>query len=185
MKRTSFYSFATPLGGIGVSMLDYEEIFRKEVILKNSFATNNEISKMHLSISSYSVIDEQGKEHRLLSFKDGTDISIFGINTGRHIKSKSRQLSEGRYTHIRFHINPDVSVFLNSSRIAKKAHQDVIDFEIEGGLEISNGRSPELMMRFDLPPFKSTGLMKWMEDTFKYISNFKIGGLRFPSSQGA
>ncbi len=186
MKRTSFYSYAVPLGGIGMMTMDYEEMYRKEVILKNSFATKNNISKMKLEVSRIVAVNEHGDESSLINFKSGVSFTLDGMYTGEYIRTKwVQKLDAGKYTHFRMYLRPEMSKYFGSDGEVRPVYQEMLDFEIEGALVVDSEKSPELVMRFDLPPFESTGFIRWIEDSFKSLSNLKVGGLKFPSSQGA
>lgn len=144
-----------PYGIDAMHLFDAEGREIKDLVVKNEFAKNNEVSEMTLNISRLSVFDLNGKEQFVKDFQGQNNVGLKGIHTGRFIRSRSvMKLEPGSYSTIRFYLNQKGNSFVYSDKSAESVFRfKYLDFEIENGLKISGKESPQVILRFDFVPF--------------------------------
>ncbi|HEA20296.1 hypothetical protein LCGC14_1955830 [marine sediment metagenome] len=140
----------------------------KDMVLKNEFVDDLNVSEMNLNIAKFSAFDTLGKEHFITDFKGQDALTIKGIHAGDFLRSKSVLLLEpGTYTRLRFYLEYG-STFVYSDRVEEPADGfNHLDFEIENRLTIKGDESPEAILRFDFVPFKASKLVISIKQFFK------------------
>ncbi|MBU2906203.1 MULTISPECIES: hypothetical protein [Arenibacter] len=150
-------------------LLDSDGKCIKDLVLRNSYATDMKVSEMDLNITKFSAIDTHGQEHFIGDFPGQASIPIKGMHTGLFLKSKSvLSLEKGSYSAFRFYLGKSGSKIIYSDRFQERADGiKFLDFEIVNGLTIEGEESPEAILRFDFVPFKTMGLLKSIAQFFK------------------
>ena len=150
-------------------LLDSEEKCIKDLVLRNSYATDMKVSEMDLNITKFSAIDTQGQEHFIADFPGQASIPVKGMHTGLFLKSKSvLTLKPGSYSEFRFYLAKTGSRITYSDRVQERADGiKFLDFQIVNGLTIVGEESPEAILRFDFVPFNSIGLFKSLAQFLK------------------
>ncbi|MGB7395566.1 MAG: hypothetical protein WA913_14345 [Pricia sp.] len=147
---------------------DFEGRCIKDMVLKNEYVEELRISEMNLDIKRFSAFDSNGKEHAINDFPGQRSLPIKGTHAGEFLKSKGVLLLDaGCYTTLRFYLGSD-STFTYSDRLEEPGEGlNHLDFEIENGLTIEGGESPEAVLRFDFVPFKVSKFMIAVKQLFK------------------
>lgn len=145
----------------------------KDLVLKNTYATDMRVSEMQLDIKRFSAFDSQGNEHFIADFSGHNSLLVKGIPTGHFLKSRGvLKLEPGRYTALRFYIGAS-SRFIYSDRMEEPAEGfEYLDFDIENGLTVQGGESPEAVLRFDFAPFKRSKFGNAIRELFKAPRHF-------------
>ncbi len=135
---------------------DRESRCIKDLILKNSLATQEGVSEMKIHIKQFSAIDTNGNEHYIIDFPGQRTLTIKGYHGGSFLRSRSVvTLAPGEYKSLRFYVNDAENSFVYSDGSEVQVRRlDHLDFEIEGGLTLTGNESPEVILRFDFEPFK-------------------------------
>lgn len=155
--------------------LSYEP---KEVILTCQMADEHQISDLYLQPTRVSAIDESGKEFDLLHFKEKAFMKLLSLETGTHFKTRSLfKLPAGTYKKFRFYLMADQSMFQSINGSIIRMEVDHLDFDMQGGLSISDNCTEELVMRFDIPvgaEKPGMSLIDSLKDIFRFKSNKKL-----------
>ena len=141
----------------------------KDLVLRNSYATDMKVSEMELNITRFSAMDTKGQEHFIADFPGQAAIPVKGMHTGLFLKSKSvLGLAPGSYSAFRFYLAKSGSRIIYSDRFQEGADGiKYLDFEIVNGLTIVGEESPEAILRFDFVPYRTMGLFKSIAQVFK------------------
>ena len=175
MKTTKFYPTIWQTIPYSFEPYDWDSRGRsiKDLVLKNTYATDMRVSEMQLDIKRFSAFDSQGNEHFIADFSGHDSLLVKGIPTGHFLKSSSvLQLQPGRYTALRFYIGTG-SRFIYSDRMEESAEGfDYLDFDIENGLTIQGDEAPEAVLRFDFVPFKLSKFGNAVRQLFRVPRHF-------------
>ncbi|MBC8768676.1 hypothetical protein H4O18_11790 [Arenibacter sp. BSSL-BM3] len=147
----------------------------KDLVLRNSYSTDMNVTEMNLNINKFSAIDNKGQEHFISDFPGQASIPIKGMHTGLFLKSKSvLTLTPGTYTAFRFYLGKSGNSIIYSDHLEERADGiKFLDFEIADGLTIKGEESPEAILRFDFVPYNTSGLFKWFGQLFKGPTGFR------------
>ncbi|WP_297764329.1 hypothetical protein [uncultured Muriicola sp.] len=183
MSKYTYYPtmfHTNPFAYNWTEILEAHEMNAKELILKNTQATQLGVAEMFLSISKFSAFDIHGNEHFIKEFPKQAELNPKGMHTEFFIKIKSMlELEEGGYTTFRFYLGK------NGNRLSYKDGRsetitDVkyLDFEIKNGLRISGDKNREVVLRFDFTPFTLGSYFRPILNLFKRSKTFtgKLAG---------
>ncbi|MEQ9424227.1 MAG: hypothetical protein RJQ09_07415 [Cyclobacteriaceae bacterium] len=178
MSKTNLMNSAiVPNVGL-VYFWDKEGRTIKEIVLRNSFASTNDVSAMTLNTYKLSAIDQSGQEHFVKDFPGQKSLEVEGMSVGKHIISRSLvNLEKGIYKTLRFYLDDDGGHFTYSDRSNMTIKGcEYLDFEIKKGLTIGENEASHLMIRFDLPYYQFWSFLKPLKQFFGKASN-RVGGL--------
>lgn len=172
MKKTKFYPTiwqSIPYSFDVVDQWDAEGRRIKDLILKNSFAKEKEVSEMLLNINKLSVFGKNGTEQVITEFPQQALLNLKGLHTGHFIKSKSvLELNPGEYTAFRFYLEKTGNRFSYSDRSTEPMYRfDHLDFEIENELHIKGDEAREVILRFEFEPYTFASYFKPIQKLFK------------------
>ncbi|MBW8242068.1 hypothetical protein K1F50_04600 [Muricauda oceani] len=139
-----------------------------ELILKNEAATSLNVSEMHLNITKFSAVDEQGNEHFIIDFPGQNPVTLKGIASGNFIRSKSvLSLPEGKYVALRFYMAEWGNQFVYHDGLTESANSfNRLDFPIEDGFKVEKNNAPEVKLWFDFAPYQWKRHFKPLTDLF-------------------
>lgn len=186
MKSMKFYPavWQTIAFALEDYQLDTESKCIKDLVLRNSFALDMNVSEMNLNIVKISVFDDSGIEHFINDFPGQASIPIKGTHTGLFLKSKGvLSLQPGVYDTFRFYLGHSGNSIVYSDRMKEPADGiRYLDFDIENKLNIKGDESAEAILRFDFAPFEFSRLFSKIKELFK-VGNIFTGRLANSLSQ--
>ncbi|WP_373517653.1 hypothetical protein [Pricia sp.] len=175
MKETKFYPTIWQTIPFSFDLYNWDSKGKciKDLVLKNTYATEMRVSEMQLNLNRFSAFDSSGKEHFIADFSGQDSLLIKGIHAGHFLRSKGILLLEpGFYTAIRFYFGTG-SCFIYSDRVEEPTEGfEYLDFEIVNGLTIKGDESPEALLRFDFVPFKVGTFRNAIKHLFKVPRHF-------------
>ena len=177
MKETKFYPTiwqSIPYSLYNIGQWDAEGRQIKDLTLNNKLATEFGVSEMILAPVKFTAIDKNGEEHFITDFSPQAAVNLKGLHTGLFLKSKKvLELPKGRYGSFRFYIQETGNSFTYSDRSSEPiASVNYLDFEIENGLEISDGEASEIILRFNFEPYTLASFFKPVSKLFKKSKSF-------------
>jgi len=177
MKEIIFYPTiwqTIPYSLYNIGQWDAEGRQIKDLTLNNKLATEFGVSEMNLAPIKFTAIDIHGVEQFITDFTPQSEVNLKGLHTGLFIKSKSvLKLPKGTYTSLRFYIEETGNSFTYSDRSSEPiSGVNYLDFEIEDGLDISDGEASEIILRFDFEPYTLSSYFKPVIQLFKKSKSF-------------
>lgn len=181
MKMTDFLNNPIVPGAVGIHQWDSGSRTIKEIILSNSFANTHKVSEAKLNIQKVSAIDELGNEQIVEGFEGQRNLLLPGIQSGRHIYSRSIvKLKPGTYKVLRFYLDDEGGTLTFEDRREMPVQGfNYLDFDIEGSLEITENEPSKIVLRFDFPPFK---YFKFFNSLKEYYKRSKKAGSKLAGS---
>ncbi len=141
----------------------------KDLVLTNTYASDNGVSKMNLNIEKFSALDTNGTEHFISDFKGNDGIAFEGLHTGLFVKTRSvLSLQPGSYSSFRFYLGNRGNMFTFSDRSTQSIHHvDYLEFKIENGLTLNGAEAEKAILRFDFEPYSFKSYFKSLFQFFK------------------
>lgn len=154
MERTYMFTDAMIPGMQGVSRWDKESRCIKDIFIRNSFATENKVSEMNLSITHITTLDILDQEHQVAIFNQDEPLTLENISATNSFKTGIiKSLKANQYKSLRFYLSPKEHFYLNhKGRKNRLPDIEFIDFEIINGLMVNKGEFPSLLIHFDFVP---------------------------------
>lgn len=165
MKNLNFYPSIWQLSPYSLELAAHIEAERRrslDLTLKNTQAQLLNVAEMSLNINGFAVIDQQGNETHIDDFTEQERLQLKGQHSGLFIRTRHEvYLPTGEYRSIRFYLKPWDNRFIISDFSSKEIFEtEYLDFEIEGGLNITKDQSYALKLRFDFKPYTFKGLIR-------------------------
>ena len=141
----------------------------KDLILSNTYASENGVSKMKLNIDKFSALDVLGNEHFISDFKGANAVDFEGLHTGLYVRTRSiLRLPLGIYASFRFYLGKQGNQFTFSDRSVQSIHHmDYLEFKIENGLTLNGAEAEKAILRFDFEPYSFKSYFKPLFQFFK------------------
>lgn len=153
---------STIVYGTPFARLDGEGKEKKELVLSNAQLMGSKIAALELSVKKLTAIRETGEEQVVTNFLGQLNMKIGGMHSGRFLKSRSLlALEPGQYEKLRFYVEPLESTYVNWEGIKVQYEaQEYLEFDIQDGLSLSGDEFPEVVLWFDLVPFRLFSKLK-------------------------
>lgn len=141
----------------------------KDLVLSNTYASENGVSQMNLNIEKFSALDTNGTEHFISDFKGNNGIAFEGLHTGLFVKTRSvLSLQPGSYSSFRFYLGNRGNTFTFSDRSSQAIHHlEYLEFTIENGLTLTGNEAEKVILRFDFEPYTLKSYVKQLLQLFK------------------
>ena len=141
----------------------------KDLILSNTYASENGVSKMKLNIDKFSALDVLGNEHFISDFKGANAVDFEGLQTGLYVRTRSiLRLPLGIYASFRFYLGKQGNQFTFSDRYSQAIpHLEYLEFKIENGLTLNGAEAEKAILRFDFEPYSFKSYFKPLFQFFK------------------
>ncbi len=171
MRKTKFYPTIWQTVPFSLEMMvetNANNTQVKDLILKNAYASDKNISEMKLNVIKFSALDSSGSEHLIKEFSESENLQLKGMHTGLFIKTKSiLNLNPGAYKTFRLYISEKDNEFKYADRSKEQVYRfDYLDFEIENGLELTGNEAQQIILRFDLQRFTFSSYFKSISKLF-------------------
>ncbi len=168
MKTIYSYTSSIPQAAPGVYGWNPVGKSIKDITLSNSFTSENEVSEVVLNIKGFSAIDMDGNEHVVDEFRNQKAVHLFGIPSGKFIRTRSFvKLAPGTYIRLRFHLADIGGRYIYSDgTLSPIWDQPFIEFDCEKPLEIREGEQAEFLLRFDFHAYELKRIWNAVADFF-------------------